>query len=554
MKIRRMFAFALAAIALSGFYAPAIAGQPTSSGTTGPYSAVEVRQIPVANAALAGPHRLVPRHFPNVNVLVHLKQAFAAGARPAPAKPSRGKPKPTRTATPTATPTVVAPTPTPTPTPTATATPVPPTAQNFSGLQFSDSGGWVPPDTTIGAGPVYLFEAVNLAARIFDKTGNIVSNFSLYSFFKVSTSTSLTDPRIIFDPDSQRWFVVTATVGSRGRSGSWNLAVSAGTGPSGAFYLYAFSISGSYPDFPKVGVNKNKVVLTGDAFAGNSFLGTEFIVLNKSQLIAGHPVNYDYYAPPQGLFAIEPALHESPAAAAPNDNLYMAAVAYNSASQVQVWAVSGVPGQGGSHTTAKALTISTLMSPPDAQQKGSNQLVVTNDNALLDAVYRDGSSTGDLWVSANDACNPDNEATTRSCARYIDIAIPSGDLGSATLAEDFDYGDLGTYYYYPTVRTDNAGDLITVFSGSSSSIYPSVYSAYQLAGLPGPPTLTGLSIVKGGDAAYTQASRWGDYSGAGVDPADDMTVWVGGEYSTLEPCSSGKQCSAWGTWIANVKP
>jgi len=50
--------------------------------------------------------------------------------------------------------------------------------------------------------------------------------------------------------------------------------------------------------------------------------------------------------------------------------------------------------------------------------------------------------------------------------------------------------------------------------------------------------------VKAGEGP-TGSNRWGDYSGAGVDPADQTVVWVAGEYE--------KSDGAWGTWIARLR-
>ena len=87
-----------------------------------------------------------------------------------------------------------------------------------------------------------------------------------------------------------------------------------------------------------------------------------------------------------------------------------------------------------------------------------------------------------------------------------------------SVAQDFDYADVGTYYYYPATRTDAAGDLFAAFSGSSSSSFASAYAGSQSAGNIN--VLTNLSVTRAGDAAYTiSPTRWGDYSGAGVDPA-----------------------------------
>lgn len=416
-------------------------------------------------------------------------------------------------------------------------------ANSFKALQFSDSGGWVPPDTTLGAGAGYVFEAINLEGAVYNTTsGNsLVNKFSLSSFF--GTTASLSDPRVIFDPISQRWFVQIITIGSGQTSGSWMLAVSTSSSPT-TFKVYNFPTSNGFPDFPKMGLNGDKVVITGDAFSGNSFLGTEFIVINKSDLVNGAATaHYQFFGPNEGAFAIEPAQHMSPLNA--NNDLFMAAVAYASASSVNLWSVSGVPSSSTSASIAtKSLAIKALNSPPNAVQPG-NSTVATNDQALLDAVFRDGSP-GELWVAASSACTPSGDSTTRSCLRFIEVSISNGDLSTAAVAQDFDFGSAGQYYYYPALRTDKDGNMAAVFTASSSSIYPSVWCGGQLTSEAG--TFGHLKQIIAGTSAYTQANRWGDYSGASV-AADDLTIYLGGEYSYPQSVSS-----VYGTAVGAVVP
>lgn len=400
----------------------------------------------------------------------------------------------------------------------------------------------------------YVMEAVNLTARVFDKSGNTVSTFSLYNLFNISTSTQISDPRVIYDPLSGHWFVSIITINKSQTPGGWDLAVSASSDPTGTYYLYSFTTGSSFPDFPKIGVNYDKVVITGDAFSGNTYLGTEFVVINKSNVTSGQPAQAVIYSPDQGDFAIEPAqdLTENTTA----DPLYMAAVAYASASSVEVWKVTGVPGVGNGVTVTQTsipfssaaytgpATPATLSTPPNAAQCNTNTTVVTNDNALLDAVYRNGA----LWVSANGACTPTGDTQARACLRFIDISIPtSGGISGANIAQNFDVGVAGEYLYYPAVRTDKYDDMASVFTESSSSECTSVAEVSQQAGY----SVGSPQLVHAGQYAYTQASRWGDYSGASVDPSDDSTFWLGAEYATAVPCFNG-QCSAWGTWISTA--
>jgi hypothetical protein len=410
-------------------------------------------------------------------------------------------------------------------------------SSSFQGLKRSESGGWVPPDTQIGVGPNHVFEAVNLEGRIWSKTdGTVVSTFNLNSFF--NTSAQLSDPKIRYDWNSQRWFIAVISYNNSFTNGAWRLAVSRTSDPTGLYALYTASTSRSAPDFPALGINDDKVVLTANAFRGNNFLGTEFIVINKANLVAGGSAASAYFGPPQGLFTIQPAQSLSTTSA-----LYMASVAYNSATSIRVWAITGVPGS----STVKVTTlgnpaITSLTSPPNAQQSGTNTTIETNDNRLLDAVYQGGN----LWVSATSACVPNQptpDTATRACLRYIQLSVSPTTVSKI---QDFDFGKTGFYYYYPAIQTDGAGNLISVFSGSSALAFPGVYASAQPVGATS--TFQTPALIHGGENAYTPfANRWGDYSGAALDPSDSTKVWVAGEY--VDALGG----SEWGTWVAPVQ-
>lgn len=408
----------------------------------------------------------------------------------------------------------------------------PSTTAGFVGLSRSESGGWIPPDTQVGVGPGHIVEAVNLEMRIWQKDGTLVSSTDLNNFF--GTSAQLSDPKVRYDALSGRWFIAVISYNKSFTAGAWRLAVSTGPNPT-SFVRYTASTNKSAPDFPALGISDDKVILTANAFRGNSFLGTEFLVMNKARLVTGTNAAVKYFAPPQGLFTIQPA-HSLSA----TPTLYMAAVAYNSATSIRVWSVNGVPGVGAGATVSTVnFPITSLTSPPDAQQAGTSTLVQTNDNRLLDAVFRGEK----LWVSANSACRPPADTTTRACVRLIQFST----AGSIAKLQDFDFGISTQYYYYPSIQIDGNGNLISVFSGSSASAYAGVYASGQQPS-DGTNSFQNPVLIKGGENAYTPfASRWGDYSGAAVDPSSATTVWVAGEYTRPEGGSE------WGTWLAPVQ-
>lgn len=413
---------------------------------------------------------------------------------------------------------------------------------SFIGLQQGESCMCEPPDTQIAAGPNDLFEVVNDAGRILTKTGAVLSTFTLNSFFSLGSSIFMTDPKVRFDASSGRWFVVMISTNtsdpSTSTEGQWNLAVSMTSDPTGGFYVYRLPTPSSLPDFPALGFSDDKVVLTANAFScspdcgSGGFQGNEFVVLNKSDLVSGASVSSKMFGPPAdgATFTIQPA-----ASLSSTSSLYMASLASPTSDFVRVWTVNGVPGIGsGPSANYVDEAIATISAPPDALQPSQNP-IATNDNRLLDAAYRNGS----LWVSANTACTPTGDTASRSCLALVEI-----DTAAMTVEQDFNVGSSGAYYYYPAIQTDADGDLIVAFSGSSSSEYPSVYAGMRLVSDP-VNTFGSPILIKPGAVAYS-GSRWGDYSGAGVDPSNPSEVWTAGEYA------SGPSGSSWGTWLSGL--
>ena len=112
--------------------------------------------------------------------------------------------------------------------------------------------------------------------------------------------------------------------------------------------------------------------------------------------------------------------------------------------------------------------------------------------------------------------------------------------------QDLDLGMFSRYFYYPAIQTDGSGNLIAVFSGSSAGEYASVYASGQKTTEPN--SFQAPVLTQAGENAYTPfANRWGDYSGAAIDPTNQAVVWVAGEYARIEGGSE------WGTWIAPVQ-
>jgi len=140
--------------------------------------------------------------------------------------------------------------------------------QKWAGIGYSSSNQHSPPDVQVDVGPSYVMEMVNTQWQVWNKTsGSSVESGNLGTFFGTG-SDGLTDPRVLYDYQSQRWFasildtttnkiLLTASKSSdpRYQSGSnWYTTV---TFRAGSYCL----------DQPMIGTSDDKVALSVNAFS-----------------------------------------------------------------------------------------------------------------------------------------------------------------------------------------------------------------------------------------------------------------------------------------------
>jgi len=93
---------------------------------------------------------------------------------------------------------------------------------------------------------------------------------------------------------------------------------------------------------------------------------------------------------------------------------------------------------------------------------------------------------------------------------------------------------------------DSAGDMYLVYNISSTSDDVGVRITGQPAGS-APQAVATPQTIQPGQGLYTCFMRWGDYSGAALDPATPNNVWVVGEYAG----ASSTNCE-WATFVAQL--
>ena len=194
-----------------------------------------------------------------------------------------------------------------------------------------------PPDTQVAAGPNHLVEMVNSSGSVWDKSGTLLKLFDLNAFFAVPTGYSFSDPRILYDRDSQRWFASGVAFVPPTLASVVTIAVSTTSDPTGTWVQYSAANSSNLThDQPKIGVSSDKVVLSWNDFLfGLFFQGQSTWVLQKSQMVAGTPANGVAIGPDSTRQSLVPAVQLTS-----NSAEY---IVYNRGASLGVVTITGTP-------------------------------------------------------------------------------------------------------------------------------------------------------------------------------------------------------------------
>ena len=166
----------------------------------------------------------------------------------------------------------------------------------------SNQGQADPPDVQVAAGPTAIVEMVNAAYSMWDRSGRLLAAGRLGTLFSSPGDDRrgdwLTDPRVLFDARSGRWFSALIDVTRREAL----VAVSDSSDPTAGWKVTAnrFSpdLGGTCPDQPRLGLSDDVVVVTVDLFRSTcegAFEGGVIIAFDKRELLAGDAVTTNTY-------------------------------------------------------------------------------------------------------------------------------------------------------------------------------------------------------------------------------------------------------------------
>jgi len=405
---------------------------------------------------------------------------------------------------------------------------------SYSGATLASSG-FIPPDTMGAVGPAHVVQFVNGEVRVHRKSdGALLQQWGSAGFWEeagVSPSDNF-DPRIVYDAGSGRWFAVE--VDRRDQPNDFLLAVSHGADPTGGWSAFRIASDPSgvaWADFPSLGVNADTVVLTatnlrigGGGGIGGGLDSTVVVVVPKADLVGPAPTaaNATRFAR-LGLAQLQ--FHPQPSVDLDGGGLTTYLIGGGTVpSAIQVARIEGTPAEPeleGLGADGLLLVESYGGPPPAAEQPGPAANLETSlaTGFSANAVIQNGA----LWAVR--ALNVDG----RAAVQWLQI-----DPDTRILLQEGVIADPELDLFYPSIAVNELDEVVIGMSGSSESVFPSVYAiaGETVAGVTG---FGELELLQAGLASYeivaNGRNRWGDYSATVVDPSDPRVFWTFQEWA-----------------------
>ena len=439
----------------------------------------------------------------------------------------------------------------------ATATVVMGIGQNFRASTLGLDTTALPPDSNGAVGPTNYVEFINGRFSVYDKVttarGRSITDLTFWSLAGVDIPANwdVTDPRLIYDPLSQRWFAAQIDFDTtlNINSNHFLVAVSITADPTGPWKAFAITSDPtvlSTADFPTLGVDAKGVYLSGDMFdALGNFDGSVLVSIPKTNLLAATPSVANYTRFSNLTMASRGVILQSAIAvdgSAGGNVLSTAGLGFDfgngnplTNTSLITFSVLNAAGPGGATlTSSTTLTVPGYTEPINPAQPGTSATVDDGDARIGASVYR---VNGILYAVHN------TEVNGRAALRWYRInATSPAVLETGTIADPV------LNLFYPSIAASTNGTVVIGCNGGSSSSYISCYAVLGET-INGVTHFGKLLLLKAGVASYddgsgSSGSRWGDYSATSVDPADPTSFW------TIQMYPSGP--STWSTQVTQL--
>lgn len=428
------------------------------------------------------------------------------------------------------------------------ATVSPPAVQvNFEGVNMTEAGSFLPPDTHGAASTNRVVEGTNLHVDVYRKAAPFtrLSSVTLGSFFNYGFPNDMTDPRVLFDPVWKRFIVVAINIPEADPRTLIFIAVSKTSNPTGAWWIYTMQMDDGSTiwDYPMVGMDQDSIIITGNIFPmpTGGMLSTDLIAIAKSRLYNGAAFSVPRFTglnssaqPPVVLPPADPALVN-------NKTYIVSADADVDNSKIFVYTLLNSASPASQSISTNSITVPAFDFPPNAAQPGT---AITLDT--LDARFVNNSTQ---LVDPTTQTDRIFQVHTIRDGSFATPRFYHLDVTNLTVVQTGTFAASGTSYdFNASIAANKVKDIFVTWSSTDPN--GGKNAQIRVSGkLAGETTIPAGAVMMQSNTFQPFAAplnRWGDYSAVALDPslASGKRAWVANQYIRND--------GTWGTRLGRI--
>jgi hypothetical protein len=410
--------------------------------------------------------------------------------------------------------------------------------QNFTGSDNTEIG-LTPADGNGAIGPKHYVEFINGIFAIYAKTNGLRirrisdSQFWANAGVVISSDADISDPRVIYDPASQRWFASQVDFNSTAIdpttwANNFLIAISDTPDPTGGWHGKSFVAdpdTGFFADFPTLGVDGKALYISGDMFMnGFTSVGPSLwsipkadLLLNTTPAVITNATWYGVMIYPDHGQILQPATCVDGSSSGD----ILAAASIESGDTLILSKVLNGDTTNAMLDDSKKVPVDAYTFPIDPTQPDGTTTLADNDARLSARVY----TVGGVMFAVQSI-----EVNNRAAIRWYRISATN-----QTLLESGTITDPDLDLFYPSIAA-NVGGVIVIGCNGSSIHRPISSFAYAGLTVNGVTTFNGPTVLQAGTIGNYHdfnelfggdpESRWGDYSATTSDPSDPSRFWT----------------------------
>ena len=419
---------------------------------------------------------------------------------------------------------------------------MPPPIQNFEGVP--NVNHVQPADTTMAVGPNHVFQWVNLAFQVFDKSGNTLAGpFNGNTLFDDlggdCAAINGGDVLVLYDQFADRWLLTQLAPAIFGATGNHQcIAVSTTGDPLGSYYLYDYIYGDALNDYPKFGMWPDAYYMTAREFGGKGGFTMTVTAFDRTAMLNGQPFTAIFVSLNNGSFdGLLPADLDGPN---PPPGTVLNPDGTASFAPEQIFLGVDPAGVAGPEAVMHMYKMHPdFANPANSTFTGPFDFPIADYNPVpfFDGVPQPspGAAIEALgWILYRLPYR--NFGTHESLVVYHDVKDEAGRViprwyevrdpyGVPLIYQQSTYGpadDLNRWM--GSIAMDGNGNIAIGFSVANETTHPGIRYAGRLATDPLNELTQGETELIAGAGSF-QGFRWGDYSTVDVDPVDDCTLW-----------------------------